>query len=414
MYFTIIIILSSVLIPSANGKLQQRPMLFIHGLNDSCTSFSKRYKIKELVCIESGAGMDSFRSLGNQIDTACKGIYDFIELQRKNIDIYKIGFYLVAFSQGGLIARGVFHECKALRPLIKGLFMIGTPNLGIDKFPQKLNETVNISWYQKSFNYMVKLLFVGVSKDSWWAPLNTGPFEYVNKFKSMSKASVENNNTVKFDSATPPYKKYTNFKEVVEVHGKPGKVLIKRPNAYLRYLNEGITEGYYDNLDLMINFTFLDDEMIDPIPSQSFGAMFDEEEDRVQDFRETQAYNEDYMGLRSLYDESKLINCAMGGKHLSFKTTDFENLMKILSVEECDHINPKDPIDLQYRKCQEYMLKSYTFLSLYKCNRALRKRRRKKRIFDNMPELNKKEQYPVKSYPNYSQLGREERRKIML
>ena len=361
-------ILSLILILFSNGELQQRPMLFIHGFGDSCKNVEEKYKFDDFVCIESGAGIYSLRYLTTQINKACKNINAFIESQKPSKDINEIGFYLLGFSQGGLIARGVFHKCTKLRPLIKGIFTIGTPNLGIDKIPLDMIDRGKSSYLQRIFNYFVKKYFKRVSKDKW-IPAKKGPFEYVNHFKSVPDTSGDAIKIAEFDANTPTYKKYVNFNEAVKDPQNADHVLIKTQSAYVRKLNEGIKEDYYDNLDLMINFTFLEDNMIDPIPSQTFGAIFNEDENKIQDFSKTQAYENNFMGLRSLYDKSKLINCAIEGDHFAFDANDYGNLIRILSVEECNQMNGDVLLSTDYNKCLEYMLKEEDwFLKDCKCD----------------------------------------------
>ena len=369
MNFIKTIILSSILISFTNGELQQRPILFIHGFGDSCTSVERNYKFRDFVCIESGAGTDSWRYLTTQIYKACENINDFIESQREHKDIEKIGFYLTGFSQGGLIARGVFHECTKLRPLIKGIITIGTPNLGIDEIPPIMKDEPDDTYLQSGFNYITNYYFDRVSNEKW-VPLKIGPLEYVNHFNSVPDTSEDIIKFTEFDSAMPAYKKYLNFNEAIKDPQNDGNVLLKTPNTYLSKLNAEIDIDYYDNLDLMINFTFLEDEMINPIPSQTFGAIFNEDEDKVQKFRDTQAYNKNWMGLKTLYDKSKLINCAIKGSHFSFGPTNFKNLILILSVEKCNQISEDIPLYTDYNECLEYMLGKYPFLEAYKCDRA--------------------------------------------
>ena len=368
MTFITVIILSSILISFSNEQLQQRPMFFIHGLGDSCTGFEEEYKFDDFFCIESGAGKDSWRFLTTQIDKACERITELIKLEGQNNNIEKIGFYLIGFSQGGLIARGIFHKCTELRPLVKGIFTIGTPNLGIDKIPPDMIDRGNSSYLQSTINYFANKIFTQVSSQALRPVI--GPLEYVNRFRSVPEDSEDISKIVEFDSEMSAYTKYLNFNEAIKDPRNAGHVLLKTPSAYLSSLNEEIGDYYYDNLDLMINFTFLKDEMIDPIPSQTFGAIFNEHEKKIQEFSKTRTYTENFMGLRSLYDKSKLINCAIEGSHFSFSIIDFKNLFLILSVEECNQISENKPSYKDYNECLEYMLQEYSFLETYKCDRA--------------------------------------------
>lgn len=43
-----------------------------------------------------------------------------------------MGFILIGFSQGGLIARLIYAVCPQMKELVKVLVTVGTPNLGTE------------------------------------------------------------------------------------------------------------------------------------------------------------------------------------------------------------------------------------------------------------------------------------------
>lgn len=69
--------------------------------------------------------------------------------RRKTPSLDQTGFYIVAHSQGGLVARGLLFECKDIAPLVKGIVTIGTPNMGIDNISENIKAKMvdeNVPW----------------------------------------------------------------------------------------------------------------------------------------------------------------------------------------------------------------------------------------------------------------------------
>mmetsp|Transcript_7499 Transcript_7499/g.7358 ORF Transcript_7499/g.7358 Transcript_7499/m.7358 type:complete len:184 (+) Transcript_7499:270-821(+) len=111
------------------------PIAYFHGINGACKDEShkewEKYLRKQLGvyirCIEIGDGAQSsiFMSTTDQTNEACTKI--------KADYHYKAKFNLIGISHGGIIARGVLQRCSGLK--VNNLITIGTPNMGINKFP---------------------------------------------------------------------------------------------------------------------------------------------------------------------------------------------------------------------------------------------------------------------------------------
>lgn len=98
--------------------------------------------------------------------------------------------------------------------------------------------------------------------------------------------------------------------------------------------------------------------MIKPIPSQAFGAHFNKNEGRVENFTKTQVYNKKWLGLNDLYDAGRFMNCAFNGKHLSLGCNSLFKLAYILSLDNCNYVNGvSNQSDDIYRNCVHYKLK---------------------------------------------------------
>lgn len=107
----------------SSAKLAELPVRIFHGYGDSCGNLGLR---DPHPCVETGAGEASkSQSVIAQANRGCR-------LLSKELAALARGFYVVAYSQGGLIARHILLNCVPVRGLIKRMVFAGTPHLGYD------------------------------------------------------------------------------------------------------------------------------------------------------------------------------------------------------------------------------------------------------------------------------------------
>lgn len=103
--------------------LPQLPVRTFHGYYTSCKTLMTR---DPHPCIETGSGIRSILDpMAVQAKRGCDQLSEQVE-ELKN------GFYIIAYSQGGLLARHILINCKPIRRFIRRMIFVGTPQLGYD------------------------------------------------------------------------------------------------------------------------------------------------------------------------------------------------------------------------------------------------------------------------------------------
>jgi hypothetical protein len=263
--------------------LPQRVRLLFHGLGDTCegNSFTRYFNAE---CIETGSGLWSYYKLEDQALLGCQIIKRYLRL---NFDLFSNGVYLIGMSQGGLVARWIYKHCDKkdptlplLRPLVKGILTLGTPNLGIDHLPENFRPKVeqSIPENQKDNPIMGYLKGLIYSKGNEIGSSSVlSPFVYVNQFN-------ENRND-------------------------------KYPSNFIYDL----LQDDYRELDFFLTLTFNSDKMVTPLSSTSFGneSIIDSMNKPIfESFTNTGFYKKNILGLKNLYDEGRFFNCRIPGGHL--------------------------------------------------------------------------------------------------
>ena len=246
--YTIIVILISL-----NKALDARQKRLFHGLGSNCSKDKNIQEAWEAKCVETNDNVfGSYQEIKKQGDTGCKKLTE--EMTEKN-DIFENGLYLIGLSQGGLIARWIYKNCKPIRNFVKRIITIGTPNLGVDII-------------QKYFGMDSKIgKYVFENRNQGFSP-----FCYLNK---------------------------------VEVD-----------DHYSDLINDLLNDDY-SNLELMVNNIFREDQMVHPLESSSFGNKFNSDTKEFESFKETKIYMDEKLKLNELYDGGKFYNCQDSGKHLN-------------------------------------------------------------------------------------------------
>lgn len=255
------------------------PLVLIHGIGDSCSNsgmqsiakYFSNYLGVYAECIESGAGGDSWLStMKQQEETACANIRSNPNFAGKNIDI-------VALSQGSLIARGLIHNCD-FGGSVKKFISIGGPHMGVSTVPNCADGI-----FCDIVNGAIKLgVYTSLVQNY------IGPSNYFKDPKS--------------------YKTYLNS------------------CSYLPDLNNEKSEKNathkqrFSSLDGVMLVMFTNDTVINPKETAWFG--YYDENMNLKDMSETQLYQEDYMGLKTLDVTGRLKRVKLPGQHLQFQYSD--------------------------------------------------------------------------------------------
>ena len=111
-----------LLLPALSLSLPPLPVRSFHGYASSCSSLS----LRDLgTCVETGARLASMTaSMSSQASAGCQAL-------RAEEAALRGGFHIVAYSQGGLIARHILHRCTPINGYIRRIVFVGTPHLGI-------------------------------------------------------------------------------------------------------------------------------------------------------------------------------------------------------------------------------------------------------------------------------------------
>ena len=248
-----------LIIVSLIQQLLSRPVFVIHGFGETCADIEKTMEPigTGYRCLKINEGIRSTSQIVKQATSVCDWL-------RKIKDIKK-GFDIIAFGQGGLIARSVLAEC-AIGPHMKRLVTIGTPNLGLSEYPS--SHAFNSFDKQKIFD----------------------------KLKNMNGPKAPSSILY-----APAAYRYTSMDE----NGKSSSNFLNRVN-----LGGPITLVRYHNLELMINFGINSDPRIIPEESATFGVTF--KNGRItRFFPETGIYERNQLNMRDMYEENRLINCSI-------------------------------------------------------------------------------------------------------
>ena len=253
-------------------RLRQRPILVFHGMLTSCkeSQYSETQSRPHVICFETGEYEETQESFEFLAEQSCKRLHRMVKKHPKH---FENGFYVMAASQGGLIARYMLQSCPLFRTKLKRLITKGTPHLGaIDGPVIKENTGKTLEPRLVFFSAMTvfkKLILTQISKDEGCSINDMlgdklGSASVIRKISSQSKK--------------------TRHSEML-------------------------------GLELMVNVIHSDDSIVIPPKSTIFGANYDAEADTLQPFYETPAYKINYIGLRTMYRTGRMMNCVVHGDH---------------------------------------------------------------------------------------------------
>lgn len=247
------------------------PVLIVHRLGYSCNGSYMTHLINKInstlnayaECIESGGYVTDFvTSILTQSKKVCEAI--------KNNTHFQGNFSIVSFSQGGLIGRYIIEECE-MKGRVKKYIAIGTPQRGVGKIPLCFTGIVCYG-LQKITSFLIYSSLI---------QNHVGPAGYyVDIFNK---------------------EKYLN-----------GSNFLPELNNEIA-INEKYKERF-SQLDKVVLMKFNSDTIIYPRE----GAWFDfiDDKDNLIPLNQSDFYIKDYIGLKKLMNENKVIFAESAGNHL--------------------------------------------------------------------------------------------------
>jgi len=185
------------------------------------------------------------------------------------------GFNAIGFSQGSQFLRAYVERCNS--PPVHNLISIGGQHQGVFGFPKCPGNETFCNWVREALDLGAYLSFVQdylVQAEYWHDPTNED--EYVQKcvfLPDINNERTEKNSTYK---------------------------------SNLMSLNKFA----------MVRFT--EDTMVEPIASEWFGYYAPGQSSVTVDLRDTDLYKQDWIGLKTMDQQSKLDFLTVVGDHLQF------------------------------------------------------------------------------------------------
>lgn len=266
------------------------PVVFWHGMGDSCCNPLSLGKVKKL--LQENLGPDKngdlihvnsikiggniveetlngyFMNVNKQIDEACEQI--------KNDPKLSNGYNAVGFSQGSQFLRGLVQRCPT--PKMHNLISIGGQHQGVYGLPHcSYPDHTSCDFIRKILNdaaYVSTVQNHLVQAEYWHDPLNEDEY----KAGSVFLADINNEKSINLD--------------------------------YVKNLQ---------SLDNLVLVMFNNDSMVVPKESAWFGFFTPGQAVNVTDLWNSTIFTEDRIGLKKMNSAGKLHFLSVNGDHLQFK-----------------------------------------------------------------------------------------------
>lgn len=305
--------------------LQNRPVRVFHGLGSSCEGH--QYNDPLYKCVETGAGNASLNlSIEKQALEGCR-------LLKEELDTLSPSFYVLGYSQGGLIARWIQLHCKEVKWMIKRMVLVGTPNLGLNKLPTSESFKPKVYTKQEISNM--------ITKNKTW-------------LESLDDKEMKEKITTLYDKTKPIEKETVNyfFDFGISVVNLLNPVITFLDYSPLNYLNSNTkyaplienlaTETEDENiesLDFIVVIANRDERVVTPPENVTFGVkMFDADGNTISSPKSSQ-FLIDHPMLYSFWLRTKIINCVSDTSHAQMLGHEFEVIKSTLFSEDYSSIS---------------------------------------------------------------------------
>lgn len=256
------------------------PLAIFHGLGDDCRfpgmhSFVKHFNKTLGVytkCVEVGNGStDTWQeSMSKQAQQACAEIKADPNLAN--------GFNVLGLSQGALLARSVIEQCDVK---VFKMSTMGGPHMGVATLPN-----CHHGWFCNTINFFVDL---GVYTSL--AQANVGPAGY--------------------------YKDQYKYKLYLEKSDFLADLNNERATKNPSY------KAKFSALEAVQLIKFTKDTVVDPQESEWFGYYAIDSKD-LTTLNQTQLYQDDFIGLKGLYDSGKVQFVEIAAQHLQMSAAEID------------------------------------------------------------------------------------------
>lgn len=271
---------------------KRRPVVIWHGLGDSYNG-SSIHRTEDIInqihpeVFVYAVGLDENPSndkqasfigdLNRQLEQVCDQITAIEDL--------KDGFDAIGYSQGGLFLRGLLQRCKGAK--IHNLITFGSPHMGVMDLPPCADSKDLVC---KTKNQMLKkqIYYDVIQHQVVPAQYFRDPYDYETYLKHSNFLANINN-------------------EVVEEFNKEYVDRVKSLNKF-------------------IMVQFLEDDMVVPKESAHF-ADVDVDTGEVIPLRESRIYKSDFLGLKTLDSDHKLVFEEIHGLHMRIPETFLTNIV---------------------------------------------------------------------------------------
>ncbi|KFH69155.1 hypothetical protein MVEG_05956 [Podila verticillata NRRL 6337] len=317
-FLTISTVLASLAaLAAAKSGGDYRPIVFYHGMGDSAHSkgmvelmqsindiapevFIHSVSLAESESDDQRAGF--FGNVNNQLEIVCRQLKDIKELQS--------GFNAVGFSQGGQFLRAYAQRCND--PPIHNLVTVGSQHGGVTDIPGCVNADASCRLMRSIARNGVYSGYVRdhiIQAQYYKDPRNLQTYLERNIFLPDINNELDTKNV-----------------------------------TYIKHLT---------SLNALVMFMFSDDITVKPKETAWFG--FQDEDGEVIDLIDQDLYKEDWLGLKKMDHEGRLIFDVLEGEHMRFSLEDFTDritLPFLLEMED-DEKRHRGPLSSELKDQEE-------------------------------------------------------------
>lgn len=255
------------------------PVAVFHGIVDSCQMTNTSKLVSDLQndlgvhveCIEIGNGAhDSvWKPIEKQVEEACEKIRSNPHFQSK--------FSLLGISQGTLISRYVIEKCQMQGQVVRYLALNG-PQMGIGSIPKLTCGFICDLVVNMTAPLVYKLKNI-------YAPAAYFRFKYDQQYYEDHNTFLKMLNNENKEKDEMIYKRFTSLEKVKLIKNKADSVITPRDSSWFMF--------------------------------------YDFEGNKIVPLEESDFYKSDYIGLRKLNEEGKVIFTEFEGEHVIYNIVEY-------------------------------------------------------------------------------------------